>query len=102
MIQTSGLSLKFLKREVYSGSHRGMRFRLQAPKEEETLHVWIYPEPWCFESAPEAERSHREFPFTQEGLEEAIQWLNASYEENIAGWTDRDKNKMRSRETLTG
>lgn len=95
MISIPGLSIKYLKKQPYSGSHRGMRFQLYAPKGGEGLKVWIYGEPWCFDAAPENEKTLREFPFTQEGLEEAIQWLNTSYEENIQHWKERDKNKMK-------
>ena len=43
MIQTAGLSVKYLKKQPYSGSHQGMRFRLHAPKDSDTVSVWIYP-----------------------------------------------------------
>lgn len=95
MIQTAGLSVKYLKKQPYSGSHQGMRFRLHAPKDSDTVSVWIYPEPWCFETAPEEDKTLREFPFTPEGLEEAIRWLNASYEEKREYWKECEKNKMR-------
>ena len=55
----------------------------------------FYPEPWCFEAAPEEDKTLREFPFTPEGLEEAIRWLNASYEEKREYWKECEKNKMR-------
>ena len=95
MISIPGLSIKYLKRQPYSGSHRGMRFRLHVPKDSETMDVCIYAEPWCFDAAPEEEKTLREFPFTQEGLDEAVQWLNHYYEENIEYWKKRDKNKMK-------
>ena len=95
MIQSAGLSVKYLKKQPYSGSHQGMRFRLHAPKDSDNVSVWIYPEPWCFEAAPEEDKTFREFPFTPEGVEEAIRWLNASYEEKREYWKECEKNKMR-------
>lgn len=95
MIQTTGLSVKYLKKQPYSGSHQGMRFRLHAPKDSDTVSVWIYPEPWCFKAAPEKNKTLREFPFTPEGVEEAIRWLNTSYEEKQEYWKECEKNKMR-------
>ena len=47
MIKVIGLNIKVLKKEPFSGSHQGMRFFMRA--EDDTLHVWVYPEPWCFE-----------------------------------------------------
>ena len=95
MLSTPGLSIKYLKKQPYTGSHRGMRFRLYAPKDSAAMKVWIYGEPWCFDAAPEGEKTLREFPFTQEGLEEAVQWLNTSYEDKLEYWKERGKSKMR-------
>ena len=47
MIKVIGLNTKVLKKEPFSGSHHGMRFFIRA--ENDILHVWVYPEPWCFE-----------------------------------------------------
>ena len=47
MIKVIGLNTKVLKKEPFSGSHHGMRFFMRA--ENDILHVWVYPEPWCFE-----------------------------------------------------
>ena len=44
MIKVIGLNIKVLKKEPFSGSHQGMRFFMRA--EDDTLHVWVYPEPW--------------------------------------------------------
>lgn len=55
MISAIGLCIKSLKKEPYSGSCHGMRFFLSADKE--TLHVWIYPEPWCFEQTPDEDKT---------------------------------------------
>ena len=43
MIKVIGLNIKVLKSEHLCGSHKGMRFFMQA--EDDTLHVWGYPEP---------------------------------------------------------
>ena len=49
MLEPIGLSLQFLKKEVYTGSHHGMRYLLQ--KDEDALKACTYPEPYCFEKA---------------------------------------------------
>lgn len=76
MVSTLGLSLKALKKEPFSGSHCGMRYYLTLSGDQ--LAAYIYPEPWCFEATPEEEKEKKEFAFTQEGLEEAIAWINAA------------------------
>lgn len=80
--------LPYVNRSVYTGSYRGMRYRLRKNvKEEETcLEAVIYPEPYCFEVTSEEEKTFREFPFTQEGFDQAVAWLNEAYEEQKERW----------------
>lgn len=73
MISTLGLSVKALKKEPFSGSHRGMRYYLTASGD--SLAAYIYPEPWCFEATPEDQKEKREFPLSGEGLNEAVSWI---------------------------
>lgn len=74
MIATPGLSVNFLKKENYTGSHAGTRYYLSGSDDQ--IKVCIYPEPWCFEATPEEDKTWKEFPFTPEGLKEAIDWIN--------------------------
>lgn len=92
MISTLGLSVKFLKKEPYSGSYGGMRFSVCASGE--TITAYIYPEPWCLDQTPEEERRQKEFAFTPEGLDEAITWMNSVYETDKKFWEKADKEKM--------
>ena len=78
MISTLGLSIKALKKEPFSGSHCGMRYYLTLT--DERLTVYLYPEPWCFEATPEDQEERNDFPFTQEGLDEAVVWMNELFE----------------------
>ena len=77
MIPTIGLSIKALKKEPFSGSHCGMRYYLNVL--DDMLYAYIYSEPWCFEATPDDQKEQKEFPFTQEGLDAAVDWLNAVY-----------------------
>ena len=65
MIKVIGLNTKVLKKEPFSGSHHGMRFFMRA--ENDILHVWVYPEPWCFEQTSDDVKTLKDFPFTGEG-----------------------------------
>jgi hypothetical protein len=93
MIATMGLTIQALKKEPFSGSHHGMRYYLNSSGD--TINAWIYPEPWCFEQTPEESRTYHAFPLTQDGLNDAIDWINASWEEDRAKWKQIDKDKMK-------
>ncbi|MGN1376740.1 MAG: GNAT family acetyltransferase [Dorea sp.] len=93
MISAIGLCIKSLKKEPYSGSCHGMRFFLSADKE--TMHVWIYPEPWCFEQTPDEVKTQKDFPFTQEGLDEALLWLEEMFDSRRSFWEQKEKDKMK-------
>ena len=47
---------------------------------DERLTVYLYPEPWCFEATPEDQKERNDFPFTQEGLDKAVVWINERFE----------------------
>ena len=93
MIATMGLTTKALKKEPFSGSHHGMRYYLNSS--EDTLNVWLYPEPWCFEMTPEEDKIYKNFPFTQEGLDSAVDWINENFKSRQDEWELAEKNKMR-------
>ncbi len=93
MIATMGLTVKALKKEPFSGSHHGMRYYLNTS--DDTLNVWIDPEPWCFEQTPEEDKIYKDFPFTQEGLDNAIAWINESWTSNQDHWEQMEKDKMK-------
>lgn len=84
--------------QPYYGSHRGMRFRIArdpmkdvalAPpdkKGDALFEVIIWPEPFSFEATGEDQKTSRKFPFTVEGKEEMIAWLNEQYESRLEEW----------------
>lgn len=74
MIVTPGLSINFLKKENYTGSHAGIRYYLSSS--DDKIKACIYPEPWCFEATPDEDKIWREFPFSLEGLSDAIEWIS--------------------------
>ena len=72
------LSLNFVKKEDFTGSHRGMRFMLHQEiiDEEKKLKVWIWSEPLGFEATPDENKISELFEFSEEGLTLAIEWMN--------------------------
>jgi hypothetical protein len=72
------LSLEFLKKDVYTGSYQGMRYRLSMSGEVESweLQVVVWPEPYNFFHTEEKLKKSNNFPFTEEGINQAIDWMN--------------------------
>jgi len=72
------LSLGYLKKAVFHGSYRGMRFQMQNPcRDEETfLLVYAWPEPFTFDKTADELKISQEFPFNNDGLEQSVDWLN--------------------------
>ena len=98
MLDTAGLSTKFLKKESYSGSYNGMRYMIK--KGEEGITAYIYSEPWSFEMTPEEERLTKEFAFSDDGVNEVIAWLNETHDSHRKFWDNASKSKMAN--MLTG
>lgn len=80
------MTLELLKKSRYFGSHKGMRFRLS--KEEEQLQATVYPEPYSWEYTPKEQKEPQFFPFSEEGLDQAVAWLNQKYREDYKKCTD--------------
>lgn len=72
------MPLAFFKKEPYTGSSEGMRYRIEKISEEETdwLEAVIYPEPFCYELTPEEEKIRKRFAYKEESLEKIRSWLN--------------------------
>lgn len=83
--------LNYVKKEEYAGSMDGMRYMLKkkAVSEDNMLEVIIWPEPFGFSKTPENKKQQMEFAFTQEGLEEAIDWMNEQYVKQKPLWDVR-------------
>ena len=46
--------MAFFKKEAYTGSFKGMRYRVV--KADDQFEAVVYPEPYCFEATPELEQ----------------------------------------------
>lgn len=76
------LSLNFVKKEDFTGSHKGMRFMLrqETVEEEKKLKVYIWSEPFGFDATSDDKKLSELFEFSEEGLAQAIDWMNERYE----------------------
>lgn len=105
MITSSDLlNFNVYKKEVHTGSDRGMRYRLglevkqeevtdengeQTTQEKKILAVYIWPEPYAFEKTDDAYKEKKEFEFSKEGQMEALAWLNQVREERDEYWESK-------------
>ena len=81
------MPVNYLKKEAYTGSHRGMRYRMWKGEsgEDTVLMTAAWPEPYGFEATPEEQKCVEQFDFSADGIAAAVDWLNRKYEENYAG-----------------
>ena len=72
------LSLGYLKKAVFHGSYRGMRFQMQkSSRDEETiLQVYAWPEPFTFGNTADELKISQDFSFDNDGLAQSVDWLN--------------------------
>ncbi len=75
------LSLNFVAKEDFTGSYKGMRFMLhkEVAEEEKKLKVYVWSEPFCFDATPDDQKLSELFAFSEEGLAQAIDWMNERY-----------------------
>ncbi len=75
------LSLEFLKKSEYTGSSGGMRYRLEKVEKEDgkMLKATVWPEPLNYLMTPDEEKRSSEFAFSQDGVKDAVDWMNNVY-----------------------
>lgn len=83
--------LNYIKKEEYSGSMEGMRYMLKKVRsgEEDVIRVTIWPEPLNMLRTPERLRESIEVPLTEEGVEQAADWLNEQYVSRRDYWLEK-------------
>lgn len=82
------LSMDYLKKTEFTGCHQGMRYRLEGISTEEgkQLKVTVWPEPFNFLKTPEEKKQSAEFAFAEEGVMEAVDWMNERFEKDHELW----------------
>ncbi len=87
------MPVNFLKKEKFTGSDTGMRYRMEMVKreiqkgndaeeksEEETiLLVTSWPEPYGYDATPDEQKIREEFPFSEDGIVSGVEWLNQQH-----------------------
>ena len=75
------LSMEYLKKTEFTGCHKGMRYRLwqDANGEDKVLRVCVWPEPLNYFYTADEKKSFHDFPFSEEGVADAVAWMNDTY-----------------------
>lgn len=82
------LSMEYLKKTEFTGSHQGMRYRLEGVSagDEKKLLVTVWPEPFNYFKTPEEEKERAEFSFDEDGVVDAVAWMNDRLFEEKDRW----------------
>ena len=92
--------LNYVKKEEYTGSMNGMRYMLKKKvvprddQEETCLEVIIWPEPYGYARKEEEKKLRKDFPFSEDGLKEAVVYLNQQFEDQRVLWDLSSKLEM--------
>ncbi|WP_167954652.1 hypothetical protein [Anaerosporobacter faecicola] len=78
------VNINLLKKETFTGSLNGMRYRMKKEVTEgdepvTTLVTTIWPQPYNYAKTEEKLKESKEFEFSQDGVAQAGEWLNQSY-----------------------
>lgn len=84
------MPINFLKKEKFTGSHKGMRFRMEKldrdGDDKPRLGVTVWPEPYGYDATPEHEKESILLDFDPDGLARGVDWLNEQFEAQAARW----------------
>ncbi|MBP5223894.1 MAG: hypothetical protein J6Z35_12155 [Lachnospiraceae bacterium] len=89
------LSMEYLKKTEFTGSHAGMRYRLEGIAGEDgnkKLKVTVWPEPFNFFMTPDDQKQSEIFDFNDDGVEDAVRWMNARLFEDKEKWEEAPSN----------
>lgn len=88
MIKTEDiLNLNFYKKEKFTGSYQGMRYLIK--KDEDVFIATIWPGPYNFASTPDEQKTVASFPFTEEGKQQVVDWMNEQWKSRQGEWPER-------------
>lgn len=87
------MPINFLKKEKFTGSFHGMRYRMEKAETEEgsRLGVCIWPEPYSYDATEEEGKERMLFSFDEEGIVAGVDWLNERYESEKEKWKETER-----------
>ena len=101
------LSIPYLKKATFTGSYKGLRFRFAVIEKEipckekeekgedikkELLEITAWEGPYGFDATPEEKKQRIEVDFSEEGIQQGIDWLNKLWIQKPKRWIEAKKN----------
>lgn len=85
------LNMNFYKKEKFTGSYLGMRYLIQKAQQDDAdiFQVCIWPGPYNFATTPEEKKTCASFPFTSDGKQAVVDWLNEEWTSRQNEWPAR-------------
>ena len=85
------LSLNFYKKEKFTGSFLGMRYRIEKAAKEgddatDVFLATVWPGPYSYASTPDEKKTMETFPFTADGKQQVVDWLNEQWQAGKDKW----------------
>ncbi len=100
------LNLNYYKKTSYTGWMNGMRFLIkrEVVKEQTTdengetvetetpqFHAWVWPGPYIFSLTPDDKKLDYTAPFSDEGKQAIVDWINETYTSHEDMWSTEKK-----------
>lgn len=79
MIDLTGIvGIPLLKKSRFTGSDAHMCFMLEKRSEDDVTRMAavVWPGPYCYDSTPEDVKTTEFFEFSEDGLKQAVEWMN--------------------------
>lgn len=85
------LNMNFYKKEKFTGSYCGMHYLIKKDTEAsaDIFRATIWPGPYNFAATPDEKKQSETFPFTPEGKEQVVAWLNEQWLAQKGAWPER-------------
>lgn len=85
------MNINFLKKNVFTGSCGGMRYLLRKKEvdEQTCLEAVIWPGPFIYDKTPDKKKESKQFEFSVEGIDAAVEWMNKQYETQSERWDEQ-------------
>lgn len=78
LIKHSMLKISYLNKLPFKGSFQGVRYIFKKT-DDNKLRLCTYPDEFCFEKTDDALKKYYEFDYSENGIQNAIDFLNEEY-----------------------
>lgn len=101
------LFIPYFEKTEFTGSHEGMRYRMEKKETKQevldennekkeiktkSLLVTVWPEPFNYFNTPEEKKIRSEFSFDEDGIVDAVAWMNERLFYDKEKWQDSARN----------